>query len=196
MTSTPKNTIDRSINESVFPDLPLYVRCAKIAPKFWSIECRFFLLVFLPKRLSVLINWWAVVARMFAGLVSVAAPKNGFREATTGGKVTIFDRDILGFFVEALIVDIPFFHLLEKQQFVLLVIGPAHMENIRIYLSLYELPHVLSGFLVVVEATGELVCFAVKDLDLQPVQRNVFRQQSDQGLLVGICFENHVTTSE
>jgi len=134
------------MNFSISRGRPHRLLRARIVPRLWSFGCRIFLLIFLPKRLSALVDRWAVVARVFAGLISEAAPENRFREATTSRKVTIVHRDLLGFFVEALVVDVPFFDLLKEQQLVVLVHGPAHVENVGVRFSLKELPHVLSSF--------------------------------------------------
>lgn len=77
---------------------------------------------------------------------------------------------------DALVLDPPFAHLAEVQQLVVLVFGPAHVEDVRMYLTGKECAHVLARFLIELVPPGKLFHIPAQHFGAHPVQAHVFLQ--------------------
>jgi hypothetical protein len=95
----------------------------------------------LPKRASTLINGRTVLTRHLTRLVAVVTTYEGF--SGTASSSCVAPLNLGQFFLHAIVVDIPFPNLLEKQYLIVLVAGPAHVKNVGMYLAIKERMHVL-----------------------------------------------------
>lgn len=125
---------------------------------------------------------------------------DGFRVATVlgrnalGGPIYGVPMD-----VGALIVEVPFPQLLEEFLLVALILGPAHVENVRVLgparHQVFHKGGTTASFVIRVP-TGEFGLVAGPDLDLEAVQTRVLVQQGNKSNLMGAGAENQIPGHE
>ena len=87
-------------------------------------------------------------------------------------------NDLFYILLDTFVLQIPFAHLLIIIHFVLLVVRPAHMKDVRLDFSTdYVLHEILSA--VVRMATRKVVAVARKDFDSEAVHGSVLLEQGN-----------------
>mmetsp|Transcript_26900 Transcript_26900/g.61932 ORF Transcript_26900/g.61932 Transcript_26900/m.61932 type:complete len:565 (+) Transcript_26900:92-1786(+) len=156
----------------------------------------------LPKRRSALVDWRTMIARYRARLVPVMTRHECLRRTTfldiflhRRFCLAVFSllEQIRGPFVHALIFDVPLSHLPHEQELVVLIVGPAHVKEPRRRLSPRDLPHQI---LLAMVRVSPRKFVGIQDLDPQPEQRALLRQQGDERLLVAFGGQDDVPEVE
>ena len=103
-------------------------------------------------------------------------------------------ENVLLLLLDALILHQPLAHLAKIQELIVLVQGPAHVENNGFDFARKQCLHVLARLLVPLKAARELFHVAAQYLDLEAVQAAMLVQDGNHGLLVTIGGNNHVAS--
>lgn len=127
-----------------------------------------------PPRFSTLINRWTILAWNLAGFVPVVALYQRFCQAASLGKINLIAfavvtsmADLMNRLGYALFVHEPIPHLLKELDLVHFVVGPAHVENVRLDLVVHEIPHQgRHTAMMIVPSTGEIIFVSIQHLNL------------------------------
>mmetsp|Transcript_17645 Transcript_17645/g.40691 ORF Transcript_17645/g.40691 Transcript_17645/m.40691 type:complete len:274 (+) Transcript_17645:35-856(+) len=116
-----------------------------------------------PKTSSVFIDWWAILARNFTGLVFVVTSYDWFRNTA-----------IQSFATTIIFLLIPFRHLLIVKLLVVLILGPAHVEYEWFDFAVNHSSHVVLGLVIFRAAREQRVSKFAPDLHSQPFPTHKF----------------------
>ena len=92
----------------------------------------------LPERFTSDVNFRTVFARKLAGFIRVKARKNRFGRATRfyqSAGLNLSTRNFLSSAGNTFVFQIPFIDLPEEFLLIVLIQGPAHMENVWLHFS-------------------------------------------------------------
>jgi hypothetical protein len=108
----------------------------------------------LPPGRPPLINRWTVPTGFPTRFVSVVTTEERFGRATRRYyRVPNIGHRML----YAGVLDVPFAHLTEKEQFIIFAQRPRHVENVGLYVAGKEAPHIGFGMLMEMIAAGKFV---------------------------------------